>query len=126
MAESTPEQHAAPQGADGSRTGPEPSRQGLDSTIVSRWVVRCGLAVFVAQFAAFASLSAFRYNRFNLGTDFAIYSQAWTEIGRGHLTPQLTIYGFPFLRNNLELITWPLALIHPAFKSPIFGSASSA
>ena len=120
MAESTPGQHAARQGAVGGRTGPEPSGRSLDSTIVSRWVVRCGLALFVAQFAAFASLSVFRYNRFNLGTDFAIYSQAWTEIGRGHLTPQLTIYGFPFLRNNLELITWPLALIHPAFKSPIF------
>jgi hypothetical protein len=120
MAESTPGQQATARGGVGAPTGPEPPRQGPGSTIVSRGIVRGGLAIFIAQFAAFAALSVFRYNRFNLGTDFAIYSQAWTEIGRGHLTPQLTIYGFPFLRNNLELITWPLALIHPAFKSPIF------
>jgi hypothetical protein len=91
-----------------------------ESTSTSRVIARCGLGAFAVQLLGFGALSVFRYQRFNLGTDFAIYSQAWTQIGRGHLSPQLTVYGFSFLRSNAELITWPLALFYPMFRSPIF------
>jgi Predicted membrane protein (DUF2079) len=62
----------------------------------------CGLAVF----------SATLYHRAFLGEDFATYNQAWSLIGTGHLNPFDTIYGFPFVKADFELILWPLALLH--------------
>ena len=52
------------------------------------------------------------YNHDFLGEDFATYNQAWTLIGQGHLNPYDTIYHFPFIKADFELIIWPLALVH--------------
>ena len=62
----------------------------------------CGLAVF----------STAIYHRAFLGEDFATYNQAWSLIGTGHLDPLDTVYGFPFVKADFELILWPLALLH--------------
>jgi hypothetical protein len=70
------------------------------AAIVGLWTV--GLLV----------LSGVTYHRNFLGEDFATYNQAWTLIGQGHLNPYDTIYGFPFIKADFELILWPLALIH--------------
>jgi len=53
-----------------------------------------------------------QYERFNLTNDFAAYSQAWTAIAHGHLDPSGTLWAFPFWRNDLELLMWPLALFY--------------
>jgi hypothetical protein len=58
------------------------------------------------------ALSTFVYHRVFLGQDFAQYNQAWTLIGQGHLNPYDTIYGYPFIQSDFELVMWPLALIH--------------
>ena len=59
------------------------------------------------------------YRHAFLGEDFATYNQAWTLIGQGHLNPYDTIYHFPFIRGDFELIIWPLALIHLVYPSPV-------
>jgi hypothetical protein len=59
------------------------------------------------------------YVRFSLSEDFGVYNQAWTLIGQGHLNPYETIYSLPFIKANLELIVWPLALLHVVFPQPI-------
>ena len=56
------------------------------------------------------SMALYRHD--NLGEDFATYNQAWTLIGQGHLNPYDTIYHFPFIKSDFELIVWPLALVH--------------
>ncbi len=53
-----------------------------------------------------------QYHSFNLTLDFAAYSQAWTAIAHGHLSPYSSAFGLPFWRNDLELIMWPLALFY--------------
>jgi hypothetical protein len=62
----------------------------------------CGLVAF----------STAIYHRADLGQDFATYNQAWSQIGSGHLDPFDTVYGFPFVKADFELILWPLALLH--------------
>ena len=51
----------------------------------------------------------------------ATFSQAWQQIGSGHLSPYETTfpwyyphYGYPFYQSHLELMMWPLALLHAA------------
>ena len=56
--------------------------------------------------------SSVLYHRDFLGQDFSAYNQAWTLIGQGHLNPFDSVQGFPFFRNDFELIIWPLALLH--------------
>ena len=83
-----------------------------------RWVVRGAMVLFGLQFVGLLGLSIVGYRRFTLGIDFAIFSQAWTQIGTGHLDPMSTLHGVPFLKNHFELIMWPLALLHPIVHSP--------
>ena len=60
------------------------------------------------------------YHRTNLSSDFAVYNQAWTLIGQGHLNPFDSIsQSFSFLQNDFELIMWPLALIHLVYPQPV-------
>jgi len=59
-----------------------------------------------------AALSFMIHHRSFLAEDFGIYSQAWTRIGQGHLNPYSTVYGYPFVKGDLEVIMWPLALLH--------------
>ncbi len=56
--------------------------------------------------------SAFVYQRFSLTLDFGTFYQAWTQIGSGRLSPQSTLYDFPYWRHHFELVMWPLALLH--------------
>ncbi len=59
-----------------------------------------------------AAFSIALYHRNFLGEDFATYNQAWTLIGQGHLNPYDTVFGFPFVKSDFELIIWPLAIVH--------------
>ncbi len=65
-----------------------------------------------AWFCGLATFSTAIYQRAFLGEDFATYNQAWSLIGTGHLDPFDTVYGFPFVKADFELILWPLALLH--------------
>ena len=67
------------------------------------------LALWVIGLAAFSTAL---YHRNFLGEDFATYNQAWTLIGQGHLNPYDTVFGFPFVKSDFELIIWPLAIVH--------------
>ena len=74
------------------------------------FVWRTSMALLGLQLIGMLLFSAAQYNRFNLTNDFAAYSQAWTAIARGNLDPSGTVWPFPFWRNDLELLMWPLAL----------------
>jgi Predicted membrane protein (DUF2079) len=74
-----------------------------------RWA---GSLVLVVWGLALATLSTVVYHRNFLAEDFAQYNQAWTLIGQGHLNPFDTVYGYPFVKSDFELIMWPLALLH--------------
>ncbi|WP_040338418.1 DUF2079 domain-containing protein [Candidatus Blastococcus massiliensis] len=49
--------------------------------------------------------------------DFAIFHQAWAEIGSGNLNPHSTISDIPYWQSHFEVIMWPLALLYPIFPS---------
>ena len=58
------------------------------------------------------------WDRFDLTSDFATFSQAWNQIGTGHLNPYESTfayyyphYGYPFWQSHFELMMWPLALL---------------
>ena len=60
------------------------------------------------------------WSHFDLTTDFATFTQAFQQIGTGHLDPRLTTfpydypnYGYPFWQSHLELVLWPLSLLYP-------------
>ncbi len=78
----------------------------------TRLVWRASLALLGFQLAGMLAFSTVQYQRFNLTTDFAAYSQAWAAIAHGHLNPYSSVFGLPFWRNDLELLTWPLALVY--------------
>jgi uncharacterized membrane protein len=79
-----------------------------------------GGAVIFIWFGALVGFSTLLYHRFFLSEDFGAYNQAWSLIGQGHLNPFETIFqGYPFYKSDLELIIWPLALIHVVFPQPI-------
>ena len=77
-----------------------------------------GWVAFALWFVALVVLSATYYHRFFLAEDFGIYNQAWTQIGTGHLDPYNTVYGYPFIKGDFELILWPLALLHVIVPQP--------
>jgi uncharacterized membrane protein len=52
-----------------------------------------------------------QWQHFNLSLDFAIFHQAWHQIGAGHLNPEISVFGYPFWQSHFELIMWPLALV---------------
>ena len=78
-----------------------------------------GAAVLLVWAVGLAVLSTVVYHRNFLGEDFAQYNQAWTLIGTGHLNPFDTVYGYPFVKSDFELIMWPLALLHLVTPSPV-------
>jgi hypothetical protein len=79
-----------------------------------RWrVIRTvGWVAFGLWLVVLIAFSVTLYRRFFLGEDFGIYYQAWTQIASGHLNPYNSVYGYPFIKGNLELILWPLAFFH--------------
>lgn len=100
---------------DGSRARPEPP--GLEGGLRLVWLVTLGLGGL--QFLALCGYSLYLWRRFDLGVDFAAFSQAWERIAHGHLNPYLTIfpynyphYGYPFWQSHLELMMWVLAPLY--------------
>jgi hypothetical protein len=57
-------------------------------------VVTTAMALFAIQFTVLVGLSVLLYRRFTLGIDFAIYGQAFSQIGQGHLNPYCTVCGY--------------------------------
>lgn len=95
------------------RTGPSPAPGAQHAPGRSwRYLRVSGVVVAIVQFGVLLAISLLFYGRFNLGIDFAIFNQAWTEIGRGHLDPFTTLQGLPFYTLNFDLLMWPLALVH--------------
>jgi uncharacterized membrane protein len=89
-----------------------------------RWLRLIGIGVFGLQFIGLILWTYREWCRFGVGSDFAVYNQAWSRIGGGNLNPYLSVYayhyphyGYPFIRNHFELITWPLSLFHVIFPS---------
>ena len=77
-----------------------------------RLVWRISLVLLLLQLVGMLVFTTLQYDRFNLTSDFAAYSQAWSAIGHGHLDPHDTVLGLRFWRNDLELLMWPLALFY--------------
>jgi uncharacterized membrane protein len=89
-----------------------------------RWLIWVGIAASVVQAGVLIVYSAHLYSHFDLTLDFAVENQAWSRIAHGDLNPYMTInphnyphYGYPFWKDHLELITWPLALLGVVFPS---------
>jgi hypothetical protein len=87
------------------------------------WDIGC--ALFALQCVGLIVWSRFLWGRFDLTDDFASFSQAWSQIGSGHLDPYQTTfaynyphYGFYFWQSHFEIIMWPLALLHLVWSSP--------
>jgi hypothetical protein len=76
-----------------------------------RLVVACVAATFLVQLAALALRSRHQWQHYNLSLDFAIFHQAWHQIGARDFNPQLTVFGYQYWQSHFELITWPLAYI---------------
>jgi uncharacterized membrane protein len=100
---------------------PEPGHERRSSL---RWLVWVGIAAGVVQAGVLIVYSAHLYSHFDLTVDFAVENQAWSRIAHGDLSPYMTInphnyphYGYPFWKDHLELITWPLALLGLVFPS---------
>jgi len=80
-----------------------------------------GGAVFALWSIGLVVFSTTLYHRFYETADFASYNQAWTLISQGHLNPLDTIWlnHVPFIRNDFELIIWPLALLGVVWRQPV-------
>ena len=74
-------------------------------------VWRISIGLLALQLLGMLVFTTIQYDRFNLTTDFAAYSQAWSAIAHGHLNPYSTAFGQPFWRNDFELLMWPMALL---------------
>jgi hypothetical protein len=78
----------------------------------SEWVLVAVVAlVLLAQFVALAVRSRHQWQHFNLSIDFAIFHQAYHQIGAGDLNPRLTLFDYRFWQSHFELIMWPIALL---------------
>ncbi|HET6811196.1 MAG TPA: DUF2079 domain-containing protein [Acidimicrobiales bacterium] len=82
----------------------------------TEWV---GRALLLGQLAAMLVFSTVQYRRYGLTNDFAGYAQAWTAIAHGHLDPSVSVFGVPFLRNNLDLAMYPLAPLAWLYPHPV-------
>ncbi len=74
-------------------------------------VRRIGWIVLGVQFIGFAIWSNVLVSRFALTEDFAVYSQAMSEIARGDLNPFLTMHNNYFWQDHAAFIMWPVALV---------------
>lgn len=76
------------------------------------------LGLIGLQFIILLLLAGVIYRSFTLGIDFAQYSQAFSQIGHGNLSPKCTICGYSYIRSHFELIMWPLSLLYLVFHTP--------
>ncbi len=83
---------------------------------VARAVISIGLLI---QLAVLLRTSWTQYHSGSVSMDFAIFHQAWHQIGAGDLNPFSTIVGYPYLQSHLELAMWPLALVGVVFPSGV-------
>lgn len=71
-----------------------------------------GLVALAIEFVLFFIWSDFLVHRGELAPDFSTYEQAAYLIAHGHLNPVPTAeLGFPFWKNDAELIMWPVAAL---------------
>jgi uncharacterized membrane protein len=84
------------------------------SPVVRNRLTFLGVAVISLWMVVLLEISTAIYHHMYLSADYASYYQAWSLIGSGHLNPLDTIWlnHVPFVRNDLELIIWPLSLLH--------------
>jgi hypothetical protein len=71
----------------------------------------------LGQLALLIRRSWVQYDSGAVSMDFAIFHQAWQQIGSGNLNPTSTIVDIPYWQSHFEIIMWPLALLHPIFPS---------
>lgn len=77
-----------------------------------RAVCLLGVAALAIEFVLFVIWSDFLVHRGELAPDFSTYEQAAYLIAHGHFNPVPTAeLGFPFWKNDAELIMWPIAAI---------------
>jgi hypothetical protein len=101
--------------ADG--TGPSDTSTTLGNRGL-RTVWQVALGLFFLQLVGLLLWSWHLWSHFDLSSDMATFSQAWQQIGTGHLNPYETTfpwnyphYGYPFYQSHFELLMWPLALL---------------
>lgn len=68
-------------------------------------------AMLLVQLAVLAVRSRHQWQHFNLSLDFAIFHQAWHQIGAGNFNPRLSVFDYQYWQSHFELITWPLAYL---------------
>lgn len=107
----------------GVETGPGRRRRGARSTrepqgaASGSWFRRIGAILLSLQLLVLLAASAYQFARYDVGSDFATYAQAWWLIGHGRLDPYSTTLATPFVKNQAQLLLWPLALLEPLFPS---------
>jgi uncharacterized membrane protein len=111
-------------GPDEGASPPGDLERGAEPRPSLRWLIWVGVAAGAVQAVVLIVYSAHLYSHFDLTLDFAVENQAWSRIAHGDLNPYMTInphnyphYGYPFWKDHLELITWPLALLALVFPS---------
>jgi Predicted membrane protein (DUF2079) len=104
------------------QTVPVPGITRLTGRLRQVWNIGC--VAFVVQGAGLLVWSWHLWSRFDLTSDFGTFSQAWQQIGTGHLNPHETTfayyyphYGYPFWQSHFEIIMWPLGLLHVLWSS---------
>jgi hypothetical protein len=90
----------------------------IGGSLLGRLRLAAGV-LFGLQGVVLITMATVLYDRFNESVDTAIFVQAWSQIGSGHLDPWNSVQGFPYWRSHFELIMWPLGLLHPIFGSPL-------
>ncbi len=94
-----------------------------DADLLARRLVRAARAVIgvtlLGQLALLLRRSWVQYDTGAVSMDFAIFHQAWQQIGTGNLNPTSTIVDLPYWQSHFELVMWPLALLHPVFPSGV-------
>ena len=128
---------AAPGDEPAGPPGDEPHREGVErvppppgderatrrqrplASVAMRRLWVSGAALIALQFAGLVAWSWHLWTRFDLTADMATFSQAFQQIGTGHLDPYETtfVFGYPhwgysFYQSHFELLMWPLALLY--------------
>jgi hypothetical protein len=98
-------------------TFPGPAVTRLTGRLRKVWGIGC--IAFALQGAGLLVWSWHLWTHFDLTSDFGTFSQAWEQIGTGHLNPRETTfayyyphYGYPFWQSHFEIVMWPLGVLH--------------
>ncbi|MGI8536434.1 MAG: DUF2079 domain-containing protein [Mycobacteriales bacterium] len=94
-------------------TAPEP-RHARAVTHAAGAVIALALLL---QLGVLVRRSWAQYHSGNVAVDFAIFHQAWHQIGQGDLSPVSTLLRYPYWQSHFELIMWPLSLVGLLFPS---------